>query len=369
MNDILYCELCRRRITSDDAHTFHNQTLCEDCLRENTLICCRCGNRLWSDDNAGDIQTPLCMNCYQRFYTSCENCGRVIDVDHSYYDDEEEETLCWQCYERRQYHNAVIEDYSYKPEPVFHGDGPRYFGVELEIDGGGESDRKAERILAQANGNGRETMYAKHDGSISDGFELVTHPLSYTYHMNTMPWDAVLREARRLGYSSHQAGTCGLHIHISRDAFGLTQAKQEPCIARILYFVERFWAELLKFSRRTPSQLAQWAARYGYKDRPMDILDHAKKGYHSGRYTCVNLYNHDTIEFRIFRGTLKLNTLLATIQMVDRICDVAINLTDEELKAMSWTTFVAGCVKPELVMYLKERRLYVNEPVYAEQEV
>ena len=37
---------------------------------------------------------------------------------------------------------------------------------------------------------------------------------------------------------------------------------------------------------------------------------------------------------------------------------------------MSWSTFVAGCAQyPELVQYLKERRLYVNEPVQADQEV
>ena len=27
------------------------------------------------------------------------------------------------------------------------------------------------------------------------------------------------------------------------------------------------------------------------KENPADILDHAKKGYHAGRYTCVNLEN------------------------------------------------------------------------------
>ena len=46
------------------------------------------------------------------------------------------------------------------------------------------------------------------------------------------------------------------------------------------------------------------------------------------------------------------------------------DFTDEEIKDMSWTTFVAGCSHlPELVQYLKERRLYVNEPVTAEAEV
>ena len=66
---------------------------------------------------------------------------------------------------------------------------------------------------------------------------------------------------------------------------------------------------------------------------------------------------------------MKLNTLLATLQLIDRICDVALYLSDDELKEMSWSTFVSGCTQPELVQYLKERRLYVNEPVSAEKEV
>ena len=127
----------------------------------------------------------------------------------------------------------------------------------------------------------------------------------------------------------------------------------------------------MKFSRRTQRQLERWAARYGYKEQPRDILEHAKTGYHGGRYACVNLMNADTIEFRMFRGTLKLNTLIATLQLLDRICDVAINSSDDELKDLSWSTFVAGCAHlPELVQYLQERRLYINEePVISEEEV
>ena len=115
--------------------------------------------------------------------------------------------------------------------------------------------------------------------------------------------------------------------------------------------------------------LRRWAARYGYKDQPRDILEHAKKGYHAGRYTCVNLTNCDTIEFRMFRGTLKFNTLLATLQMVDHICDVAIYLSDDELRDLSWSSFVSGIKEPELIQYLKERNLYVNEPTEAEGEI
>ena len=175
--------------------------------------------------------------------------------------------------------------------------------------------------------------------------------------------------ATSLGYRSHQARTCGLHVHVNRDALGDSESEQDAVIARILYFFERHWEELLKFSRRTQRQLEQWANRYGYQDHPMEILDHAKKGYGGGRYSSINLQNPDTIEFRIFRGTLKYNTLLATLQLVNRDCDVALFLSDLEVKGMSWTTFAAGCQEPELIQYLKERRIYVNEPIQTEEEL
>ncbi len=83
----------------------------------------------------------------------------------------------------------------------------------------------------------------------------------------------------------------------------------------------------------------------------------------------VNLQNYNTVEIRIFRGTLKLNTLLATLQMVNHLCDVAVSLTDEELQDMGWYDFLSRVTEPELIQYLKERYLYVNEPVIAEGEV
>ena len=132
--------------------------------------------------------------------------------------------------------------------------------------------------------------------------------------------------------------------------------------------MEKHWNELLKFSRRTNRQLERWAARYGYKDTPKEMMDHAKS-YHYGRYTCVNLTNEDTVEIRIFRGTLKYNTLAATIQLTDHLCDVVTCLNDEELRARSWAEFIAGVTEPELIQYLKERRLYLNEPVESEVEL
>lgn len=243
-------------------------------------------------------------------------------------------------------------------------------GVELEVDDGGKDSGNARKILAVFN-QSAEYGYIKSDGSLDDGLELVTHPCTLKAHLQEVPWEETLEKIRSLGYFSHQASTCGLHVHVNRSFFGNTCAQQDERIGHVLYLFERFWQELLRFSRRTQRQVEQWAARYGYKDTGREILEHAKKSY-QGRYTCVNLTNANTIEFRIFRGTLKYNTLIATLQFVEKLCSAAISLSQEELQALSWSDLMLGIREqqyPELVRYLKERRLYINEPVNAEGEV
>jgi hypothetical protein len=177
-----------------------------------------------------------------------------------------------------------------------------------------------------------------------------------------------MRRAISLGYRSHQTSTCGLHIHVNRDCLGDTHDEQDEVISRILFFIETHWAELLKFSRRSEYSMNRWAARYGFEKTGREILDKAKKG-NNGRYAAVNLMNYATIEFRLFRGTLKYNTLIAALELVDAICDIAISLSDEGIAKMSWSEFVGTLTEPELIDYLKERRLYVNEDTNTEEDV
>ena len=177
-----------------------------------------------------------------------------------------------------------------------------------------------------------------------------------------------MHRAVRQGYRSHQTSTCGLHLHVNRNAFSDNQEEQDEVISRILYFVEHHWNELLKFSRRSEYTMNRWAARYGYEHTPKAIMDKAKKGG-NGRYATVNLCNYHTVEFRLFRGTLKYNTFIATIQLVNRICDAAMYNTDDSIAKLSWSDFVADITEPELIQYLKERQLYVNEEVCAEEEM
>lgn len=314
----------------------------------------------------GDEYTNLCRYCYDNYYTRCETCDALVHVDDAYHYNNSD--YCSECYHDEVDKCRNIHDYSYKPEPIFYGDSSRYFGVELEIDGAGKDDENAEKLLKIANSDGNsEHVYIKSDGSLDDGMEIISHPMSLEYHKQFC-WEEIMRMAISLGYRSHQTSTCGLHIHVNRSCLGDTHEEQDEVISRILFFVETHWAELLKFSRRSEYSMNRWAARYGFEKTGREILDKAKKG-NNGRYAAVNLMNYSTIEFRLFRGTLKYNTLIAAIELVNEICDLAIHLTDEGIEKMSWSEFVDAIETPELIQYLKERRLYINEETNTEEDI
>ena len=322
MSETRICTNCGAEHPIEDMFEVEGDCLCEDCADRLTVICDHCAERVYEENAVEDDTHILCDHCFDEYYVRCDDCGRIIHRDH--------------------------------------------FGVELEIDDGGTVNSNAQKLLDIANANA-ENLYIKTDGSLDEGLELVTHPMTLEYHLNEMPWAEVLRKAQSMGYLSHAAGTCGLHVHISRLAFGCTYEQQEAAIARLLYFVEKFWAELLRFSRRTQSQMNRWAARYGIRLTPSEQMSHAKNSC-AGRYTAVNLTNSDTVEIRMFRGTLKLNTLKATLQMVNHLVEVAISMSDSQVQDMSWFDFLDDITEPELIQYLKERRLYVNEPINTSEE-
>ena len=364
-NEFSYCDHCGEVIHNDEAYEIINgDFLCRDCTEEFTNICDHCGGRVYTNDTVSDDDIIVCSECYDEHYHRCEDCNRIIhENDVNWYNNL---PYCDNCYDEIE-SDDEIEDYNYKPSPVFYGDGNRFFGVELEVDYGGKYGENALEIKDIANYR-KEHIYIKSDGSLDEGFEIVSHPMTLDYHMNEMDWESVMHKAISLGYRSHQTSTCGLHIHVNRNAFGDNQSEQEEAISKILFFIEKNWNEIFQFSRRSSYNMNRWSARFGFEKTAKEILDKAKSGG-NGRYVAVNLNNYHTIEFRLFRGTLKYNTFIATLQMVNKICDVALSMSEREIDEMSWSSFVSSVEEPELIQYLKERKLYINEDVTTEEEI
>ncbi|MFI3226025.1 MAG: amidoligase family protein [Clostridia bacterium] len=358
------CEFCGAQV-EERLTEVEGKHICDNCLEEETFICDSCHGVYFLRNQVSDEHLTICRNCIGERYYRCVECDCLVHANNALYRNEyDDDPYCEDCYNER-FRDVVINDYYYKPEPIFYGTGTRYFGVELEIDGAGEDNINARKILEQAK---PDTIYLKHDGSLDDGFEIVTHPMTLEYHLEQMKWPEIAGMALALNYTSHKAGTCGLHVHVNKDCFGAKKDEQEKVIAKILYFVEKHWDELLKFSRRTSYQLNRWAKRYGYDEKPSELLEKAKN-FNLGRYVSINISNAHTVEFRIFRGTLKLNTILATLQMVNKICDVAFCLSEDEIRELSWTSFVSSITETELITYLKERQIYINEPIEHKEEI
>ena len=117
-------------------------------------------------------------------------------------------------------------------------------------------------------------------------------------------------------------------------------------------FLSHIYYDLNKSYSYTQGFLRFFYLLFGFADR-CDLLD-------TVRYTKM-FVNKST--------RLKMPDRKQTANDDDGTDDEIVVFSDDELKAMSWPDFVAGCTQPELVQYLKERRLYVNDPVEAEEEV
>ena len=218
------CDRCGCEIENDDYYCVGDEILCGDCTDEYCVRCDHCGDMIYRNDAVCDEDTELCEHCFDCHYVRCYDCGRIIRNDDSYYSDDYD--FCFNCYDKR---HKSIREYGYKPNAVFFGKGKRFFGVELEIDNGGHDDENTEKLFDLVN-YPDERIYIKSDGSLDDGFEIVTHPMSLDYHMNEFCWADILHRAVQMGYRSHQTSTCGLHVHVSREGLGGNEIAQEDTI-------------------------------------------------------------------------------------------------------------------------------------------
>jgi hypothetical protein len=334
----------------NDNHRF----VCRRCA-DYYYTCSHCGNLFSHDNIAVDTYyITLCAGCYEDHYFTCEDCGEVYHVE-----DAEYIGGCVYCITCANGHEAHILPYSTKPEPIFFGDGGAGYGVELEIDNGNHRQDAARDIITA----GRDHIYIKEDGSLSrDGMEIVTHPASLDYHVNFFPWTGICQTALSYGYRSHDTETCGVHIHASRSLFGDNDMEQDLTIAKTILLIDRWYdTHIIRFARRDYAKMRRWADKPNAGIRPgdddFDAVEKSKKTA-TDRYKAVNLCNHNTVEFRFFKGTLKRDTIIASIQWVDTIIQYCRNMPLKDLFNTTWDNVFGNTEHAELRSYLKQRNLY-----------
>ena len=265
----------------------------------------------------------------------CNRCGAPYDREqHS-----DEDGLCPFCAKR----DYILPYHRYYPHPIFYTkatDRPLYLGVELEVDCGGESDRTVKQIYRKFP-DLQKFCYFSHDGSLGDGFEIIFHPMDLEVYKENAPlFTAFFDYLRSLGYLSHNTNTCGLHIHINRDYFK-TERQQEVGLSKMLFVWEKYWSEILLFSRRiSKAKVERFAKKLDEPIRSF-ITRWNKTNEHDGHYYSVNLTNEKTIEFRIFKGTLNINTFYATLEFINNLVKISSSKTVTELTEIPFDAYLS----------------------------
>lgn len=206
------------------------------------------------------------------------------------------------------YHSSKAKGFNIIDSPWFRSH-RRAFGVELEIQvTRGNKDAACGKVhdILNPSGNVGEYCFFERDGSIGEGFEIVTQPAGLDIHR--AKFDAFLNndDAKR-GLRSHEGGACGLHVHVGRQY--VTQSQ--------VYRIQSFLNDV-----RNESLIRAIARRYdsGYSKFKPQMAKFTANGKNNGdRYEALNVTGRDTIEFRIFRGSLRYESVASALEFVNAV--------------------------------------------------
>ncbi|WP_231390443.1 hypothetical protein [Nocardia sp. CNY236] len=339
---VAVCDGCHERtLTLSD--TAERTRLCSECTPR-WCACVSCG-LLSARHERTDTDHAVCVSCADVFFARCFACGRhsansryvsgglrVCAVCASGYNG------CTRCGTLlRGYgscdwcaHPARVRNYSFKPDPRFHGTGPLYLGLELEIVVPYQCHDEAVELATEHLGT---LGYLKRDSSIQpSGFELVTHPMSYPYALGSFPWE-LLGELDDVGCSTH-AGV-GLHVHASRAGFA------SPAHAFR-------WMMLIYRNESPLTRLAGRRSRYAPFDpaaraRVKNTAKNHTAALGLDRHQAINPYPRSTLELRIFASSLDVGRVQAALAFTAASIHYTRDLAVADIHdgAWNWETFAA----------------------------
>ena len=238
-----------------------------------------------------------------------------------------------------------IHSYNYKPDYIPHyienenPDTTLLLGAEIEVAGNHpETDRRIKedtvkkciQIINGSDSDEENLIYSTHDGTVQIEFD--TMPCSLEFHKNKMNYRKMFKYLDSVGYKGHDCDCAGLHIHADRKYLGRTKFQQDLVIAKILYIIEKFNDDLCIIARRNNN----YSVFCGDKCTSDTAVTLYGKYRNIGKRAALNLQHSNTIEFRMFRSTLKYETLLLTLELVQDIINFSKNISFEELENMSW---------------------------------
>ena len=330
------CERCEWvGSTQSDWYTVDDNSWCEGCWSDYSYHCVRCeytydGDRIGSNVVYGQgWREDWCEHCCSDNAHYCDNCDDYTSDDYD---------GCIRCGDS----NGVIHNYSYKPNPIFHGgnDNNLYMGFELEMELN-NTTRFNEAVSGVTQLEDDDVCYLKHDGSINGtGFELVTHPHTLgAYEQATELWDYIETLRTKYHARSWDTDSCGLHVHVSRSAF-----KSGAHTHRWLSLIYRNPKEMMKLAGRKNSRFAKFDDVYKPDEWGIprfDLRDKIHNTHRTERYAAVNTGNDYTLELRFFRGNMKREGVMTALELCHASVEYTrdLSVSDVKLGMLKWEWF------------------------------
>lgn len=298
-NDVLTLKNLWRSCRTADAFKFAG--VVSNILRIDVSVCPHCEAPFfeqtgYSTEEYENVVCDSCIDCDFRWsdrcevYVLCENWDPSI---HEYYDDDDDDDD--DDSEVRGYGANALDYLKFRALPTEKtNDRTLFLGIELEV----ERRRRCPEDITNITLDqlGRDYVILKEDGSLSNGFEIVTAPSTLDFHLHA--WDKFFEP--NTGAWKHLKGfttnTAGMHVHMSRAAFTplvLSKMLVFYNSANNRNFIERI-------AGRGMESLSRWA-----KLKPNIDLKVCKNPDYD-RYSACNLSTKDekTVEIRIFRSNV-----------------------------------------------------------------
>jgi hypothetical protein len=174
-------------------------------------------------------------------------------------------------------------------------------GIELELN----YKETSAKSLNFAHSVLSEFCIFKRDGSVPEGFEIVSKPEKLDQHIKH--WYPFFKEVHNYFKS---ASNCGMHIHLNRKGLSFLQ------IAKLAEFMNR--EDNLDYIHAIAGRLENSYAK-SVKTTTISsvgkIINSGKSTY-GDRYATLNLSGTSTLEFRVFASTLNWTDFLTNLEFV-----------------------------------------------------
>ena len=350
----------------------------------------------------GHILRSACQTLHDKFgghFCSCDDCGYIVQDGDLYSVNDGDRSVCDNCrddnYHYSDYHDSYVDDdyESDNRESEFENIGeyhtssdnlghipskydnrnPRVLlglELEMEISSGYGLDERAGELLAHVSNyrdadNDRYTYaLCEGDGSLDNGFEMVTAYTGLDVHKEQLQFF----KEKFDGAKSHNTSTCGLHIHICKADMSTLHA------CKMVFFINDEANQKLVYAlaRRDSSSFSKIHDKKSDKHWLKDAMQAGKRvednnklqkqyqirNLNMDRYEALNFKNDKTIEFRLFKGTLKYQTIMACLEFTFATWHFCKDASQTELTTPKFLEFIC---KPENRMDTRFLRTYLKE--------